>query len=136
MNKVFLIGYTGKDPEVMTTDAGLKIARFSLATNESYKNKDGEKVEKTEWFNIVAFKGRAETLEKYVKKGSRLAIEGKFQSRTYEKDGQTKYFTEVVVLNFEFLDKKEEGTGGGQVNQPPPAEIDLENFNDVDDLPF
>ena len=97
-NKVQLIGNLGNDPEIITLDSGKKLAKFSLATNESYKDANGEKQTKTEWHNLVAWNKNAELIENYVKKGQEIAIEGKLTSRSYDdKDGIKKYITEVVV---------------------------------------
>lgn len=97
-NKVQLIGRLGADVELKTTTGGKAMAKFSLATNESYKNAKGEKVEETYWHNLVAFGKPAEILNKYTRKGSEIGIEGKLVSRSYEdKDGQKKYVTEVQV---------------------------------------
>ncbi len=141
VNKVILIGNVGKDPEVKYIKEDVPVARFSLATSESYKNRNGEKVTNTEWHNIVVWRGLAKVVEKYVKKGSKLFIEGKLTYRQYEKDGQTKYFTEIVCRDMTMLDSKNqqaEGQNSASANvQEPPAELnDTENFSDVDDLPF
>ncbi len=97
-NKVQLIGNAGNDPEVSTSEAGKKWAKLTLATNENYKNEAGEKVTDTQWHNLVAFGKTAELIEKYVAKGKEVAIEGKLTHRNYEdKNGDKKYFTEVVV---------------------------------------
>ena len=143
VNKVILIGNVGKDPEVKYIKEDVPVARFSLATSESYKNKDGERVSNTEWHNIVVWRGLAKVVEKYVKKGSKLFIEGKITYRQYEKDGQTKYFTEIVCRDLTMLDSKGTNSADNQnsasttVQEPPVANIDdAENFNDVDDLPF
>jgi single-strand DNA-binding protein len=97
-NKVQLIGNLGNDPEIITLDSGKKLAKFSLATNEHYKDKDGQKQTKTDWHNIVAWNKTAELIEQYVSKGKEIAIEGKLSSRSYEdKEGQKRYTTEVVV---------------------------------------
>jgi len=144
VNKVILIGNVGKDPEVKYIKEDVPVAKFSLATSESYKNRDGEKVTNTEWHNIVAWRGLAKVVEKYVKKGSKLFIEGKITHRKYEdKDGQTKYFTEIVCRDMTMLDSKSSSNQSDNQNsastnvQEPPVDInDSENFNDVDDLPF
>ena len=96
VNKVILIGHVGKDPEVRYLDGGVALARFSLATNESYKNKEGQKVEQTEWHNIVLWRGLAEIAEKYVRKGKMLYIEGKIRSRSYGDENNKKYITEII----------------------------------------
>ncbi len=99
-NRVSLIGRVGKDPEVRHLESGTIVANLSLATSESYKDKQGQKVEKTEWHNIAIFGKAAEIAEKYVKKGDQLGIEGKLATRSWEKDGITKYTTEIVVDPF------------------------------------
>ncbi|HYD92120.1 MAG TPA: single-stranded DNA-binding protein [Flavobacterium sp.] len=97
-NKVQLIGNAGNDPEIKTFDAGKKLARFTIATNESYTNDKGEKVTDTQWHNITAWGKTAEIIEKYVTKGKELAIEGKLTHRSYDdKNGEKRYITEVVV---------------------------------------
>ena len=97
-NKVQLIGNLGNDPEIITLDSGKKLAKFSLATNEYYKDADGQKQTKTDWHNLVAWNKTAEIIENYVTKGKEIAVEGKLTSRSYEtKEGEKRYITEVVV---------------------------------------
>ncbi len=97
-NKVQLIGHLGNQPDVRTTESGKKWARFSIATNEIYRNAKGEKVTETQWHNLVAWGKVADIAEKYFKKGSELVIEGKLLNRNYlDKDGNKKYVTEVQV---------------------------------------
>jgi len=97
-NKVQLIGNVGNEPEVKTLESGKKVANFSMATNETYKNSNGEKVQNTQWHNIVAWGKIAEIIEKYVGKGKEVAIEGKLTSRSYEAEaGEKRYVTEVVA---------------------------------------
>ena len=107
-NKVQLIGNLGMNPDVRTTDNGKKWARFSMATSESYRNASGEKVTETQWHNIVAWGKVAEIAEKYLSKGSEVAIEGKLVSRSYnDKEGNKKYVTEVQINELLMLgDKK------------------------------
>ena len=96
-NKVQLIGNLGNAPEIITLDSGKKLAKFSLATNENYKNAKGEKVTDTQWHNIVAWNKTADIIEKYLEKGNEVAIEGKLTSRSYEtKEGDKRYVTEIV----------------------------------------
>lgn len=96
-NKVQLIGHLGKDPEIVNLESGKLLAKFSLATNESYKNANGEKITDTQWHNIVAWGKTASIVEKYLSKGKEVAVEGKLTSRTYEtKNGEKRYYTEVV----------------------------------------
>ena len=97
-NKVQLIGNVGNEPEITTLESGKKVAKFSIATNESYKDSKGEKVQSTEWHNIIAWGKIAEIVENYVSKGKGIALEGKLTSRSYEsKSGEKRYITEVVV---------------------------------------
>ncbi|MBO3097860.1 single-stranded DNA-binding protein [Gelidibacter pelagius] len=97
-NKVQLIGNVGNEPEITTLESGKKVAKFSIATNESYKDSKGEKVQSTEWHTIIAWGKIAEIVENYVGKGKEVALEGKLTSRSYEtKDGEKRYITEVVV---------------------------------------
>ncbi|MDR9400307.1 MAG: single-stranded DNA-binding protein [Psychroflexus sp.] len=96
-NQVQLIGNLGKDPEVRELDSGRKVANFTLATNETYRTKDGEKKEDTQWHNIVAWGKTADIIEKFVTKGREVILKGKLTSRSYEnKDGDKRYITEVV----------------------------------------
>lgn len=145
VNKVILVGNVGKDPEIRHLDSGIAVASFSLATSESYKAKNGERVTTTEWHNIVLWRGLAEVAEKYVKKGSKLYLEGKITSRQYEKDGQTKYFTEIVANNMVMLDSKNQGGDAENQNQTTAAapatnltkvEPEVEDAGGDDDLPF
>ena len=97
-NKVQLIGHLGNNPEIITLENGTKLAKFSLATNDSYKNAQGEKVTNTEWHNLVAWNKTAEIIEQYLEKGREIAIEGKLTNRSYEtKEGEKRYVTEVVI---------------------------------------
>ena len=105
-NKVQLIGNLGKNPEIITLDSGKKLAKFSIATNESYKDSSGEKVTDTQWHNIVAWNKTAEIIEKYLQKGNEVAIEGKLTTRSWEdKDGVKRYSTEVVCSELLILGK-------------------------------
>ncbi len=133
VNKVILLGNLGKDPEVRYLDNGVAVANFSLATTESYKNKEGERVSQTEWHNIVLWRGLAEVAEKYLKKGSSVYIEGKIRTRKWEdKDGNTRYNTEILADNMTMLGGKptSEGTPKPQ-NDAPDTSADK-----ADDLPF
>ena len=110
-NKVQLIGNLGNAPEVKTTESGKKLARFSVATNESYRNAKGEKVTETTWHNLVAWGKVADIAEKYLTKGKEIAIEGKLINRSYtDKDGNKKYITEVEVHELLMLGSKTEAT--------------------------
>ena len=132
VNKVILIGNLGKDPEITNIGNDVKKAAFSLATSESYKNKDGNKVEQTEWHNIIVWRGLADVAEKYLHKGSKIYVEGKIKYRSYDdKDGNKRYITEITGDTFTMLDgRTQEGNGGAP---PPPPEIPA---GPEDDLPF
>ena len=105
-NKVQLIGNLGNEPEIITLDSGKMLAKFAIATNESYKNAKGERITETQWHNIVAWGKTAEIIEKYVTKGKEVAIEGKLTSRSYEtKEGEKRYVTEVVCNELLMLGK-------------------------------
>ncbi len=147
VNKVILVGNLGKDPEVRTLDNGTKVARFSLATTESYKDRNsGERVDQTEWHNIVLWRGLAEIAERYLRKGSQIYVEGKLQTRSYEdKEGITKYNTDIVGLNMTMLGGKSDGgESQNSYNQPSsPKETTSSgtapsstSSDDIDDLPF
>lgn len=129
LNKVQLIGRLGKDPEVRHLDSGMTVSNFSIATSESYTNKQGEKVEQTEWHNIVARGKLAEIIEKWVTKGMLIYIEGKLKTRKWEKDGQTHYATEIFADSMQMLSKSEskEQSQPAQQNtsQPEPEGNDL-----------
>jgi single-strand DNA-binding protein len=106
-NKVQLIGNLGNDPEIINLESGKTLAKFSIATNESYKNASGEKVTDTQWHNVVAWGKTAQIIEKYVTKGKEVAIEGKLTSRSYEtKEGEKRYVTEVVCNELLMLGNK------------------------------
>src|SRR5436190_23608091 len=97
INKVILVGNLGKDPEVKTLESGRKVATFTLATTESYKDKNGEKVDSTEWHNIAFWGPVADVIEKYLKKGNQIYMEGKIRSRSYEdKEKVKRYFYEII----------------------------------------
>jgi single-strand DNA-binding protein len=105
-NKVQLIGHVGNDPEIKTFDGGKKLAKLNVATNESYKNDKGEKVEETQWHSLIAWGKTADIIEKYVVKGKEIAIEGKLTHRSYEdKNGEKRYVTEVVIDELLMLGK-------------------------------
>jgi len=106
-NKVQLIGNLGNDPEIINLESGKMLAKFSIATNDSYKNAQGEKIIDTQWHNIVAWGKTAEIVEKYVTKGKEIAVEGKLTSRSYEtKEGEKRYITEVVCNELLMLGAK------------------------------
>jgi len=143
VNKVILLGNLGRDPEVRHLDNGRAVANFSIATSETYKNKQGEKVTNTEWHNIVLWTPFAEIAEKYLKKGNQVYIEGKLTSRSYEdKDGVTKYITEVVGREMTLLGgPRQEGSDSAasspkQTSSSADMESVAANSGETDDLPF
>jgi len=140
VNKVILVGYVGRDPEIKHLDKGISVAKFSLATSEISTSLTGEKTSTTEWHNIVAWRIAAEVAEKYVKKGSQIYLEGKIRTRSYDKDGQKHYMTEIFANSIELLGKRE-----GQAEMPgqtvPKEQLQTVGEPDLsrpeeDDLPF
>jgi len=155
VNKIILLGNVGKDPEVRYFDNGGAVANFTLATTErGYTAANGTQVpDRTEWHNIVMWRGLAEIAEKFVKKGSKLYIEGKIRTRSYDDaSGNKRYVTEIWGDNMELLDRKTEGSNAAPFPQPPlekspqpaviqpPVEVSLPNppleNEESDDLPF
>lgn len=115
VNKVFLLGNVGKDPEIRTTAGGMTVASFSLATAERAKGADGQWADKTEWHNLVCFQRTAEIVRDYVKKGTQVFVEGKIQTRSWDDktSGEKKYKTEILVNELSLLGGRGEGTSGG-----------------------
>ena len=108
LNKIVLIGYLGKDPDLQVTSDGTPVTRFSLAVNRSYKTPSGEKKEETEWFNIVVWRNLAELTERYLHKGSKVYLEGRIQQRKYtDRDGVQRTAVDVIVSDVQFLDSKQ-----------------------------
>ena len=143
VNKVILVGRLGKDPEVRNLENGAVVANFTVATSESYKDKTtGDKKEITEWHNIVLWRGLAEIAQKYLHKGDMVYVEGKLRTRSWEKEGVTRYTTEIVGDNMTMLSTK--GSGGNSGSQYATAETSAaDNFRanapidtSTDDLPF
>lgn len=137
VNKVILVGNVGKDPDVRHLDSGVSVANFSLATSETYRNKENQKVTNTEWHNIVVWRRLAEIVEKYVKKGDPLYIEGKIRTRSYDdKDGNKKYITEIFADNMQMLGSKQSNNNDSSSEEKQP-ETDIETPpQEEDDLPF
>jgi len=131
LNKVQLIGLLGKDPELKYTPSGVAVASFSIATSEKWKDADGNAQEKTEWHNIVAWKKLAEICGEYLRKGKKVYIEGKLQTRNYEKDGVKRYVTEIVAEQLIMLDGKDGKETATVVKQNPetskeiPAQVEI-----------
>lgn len=134
MNKVFLIGNLTRDPELSETGSGVSVCRFSIAVNRDYTNADGER--ETDFFNCTAWRGAAETIARYCKKGNKVAICGNIQTRSYEgNDGIKRTATEIVAQNVEFLTPKQrdEETNDRRGGCKKPQ---LEEFDDDGDIPF
>lgn len=147
VNKVILIGNLGKDPDVKYTPSGVPVARFSIATNERYKDKSGEWQDRTEWHNLVAWQRTAEIVGEYVKKGSKIYIEGRLQTSSWEdkQSGEKKYRTEIVVQDLVLLSGRGDGESEGRsrgaaaaVDQrpPQPESINQETGITDEDIPF
>ncbi|NTE19022.1 single-stranded DNA-binding protein [Agrobacterium tumefaciens] len=143
INKVILVGHLGKDPEVRHLDGGVTVASFPLATSETY-NKDGKRVEQTEWHNIVLWRGLAEVASKYLQKGKLVYIEGKLRTRSFEdKEKVKKYVTEIVAENFTMLGRKSdfEQSPAAPIHQSPSEnkiddEFTIGPSDENGDLPF
>ncbi|QNF33316.1 single-stranded DNA-binding protein [Adhaeribacter swui] len=115
VNKVILVGNLGKDPEVRHLEGGVAVARFPIATSETFKDKNGEKQERTEWHNIVVWRGLADVAEKYLKKGQSVYIEGKIRTSNYQdKEGIQRYSTEIVADNMTMLGGRSDAGNGNQ----------------------
>ncbi|MBW2598860.1 MAG: single-stranded DNA-binding protein [Deltaproteobacteria bacterium] len=123
VNKVILIGRLGADPEVRYTQDGTMVTNFNLATDEQWKDKNGEKVQKTEWHRIVTFRKLAEICGSYLAKGRLVYIEGRIQTRTWDdKDGNKRYTTEIVASNMQMLERKEQVPTGRDYQSNGQAE--------------
>lgn len=120
VNKVFLLGNVGKDPEIRTTAGGMTVASFSLATADRAKDQQGNWADKTEWHNLVCFQRTAEIVRDYVKKGSQIFVEGKIQTRSWDDktSGEKKYKTEILVNDLSLLGGKGGGEGGERASSP------------------
>jgi single-strand DNA-binding protein len=141
VNKVILVGNLGKDPEVRHLEGGVSVAHFTLATNEYYKDKQGTRVERTEWHNISAWRGLADMADKYLKKGQQVYIEGKLRTRQYQdKDQQTRYITEIIADEISMLGGRSQGapSPSSEANSQVAAETQ-QSFRqepELDQLPF
>jgi single-strand DNA-binding protein len=149
VNKVILLGNVGKDPEIRSTPGGTMVASFSLATTDRTKDQSGNWTDRTEWHNLVAFQRTAEIIRDYVKKGSKLYVEGRIQTRSWDDktSGEKKYRTEIIVNDISLLSGRGEGDTGGSYTRssstsydqrtPAPAD-DLVQSTEItdDDIPF
>lgn len=141
MNKVMLIGNVGKEPDVRHLEGGAVVASFSLATNKTYRNKSGEKVQETEWHNLVCWNKTAEICEKYVKKGDKLYVEGELRTRDWEdKEGNKRYTTEIVFFQMEMLGSTNERSDNERRSDshsaPASEQTSVDVTEEEDDLPF
>jgi single-strand DNA-binding protein len=154
VNKVFLLGNVGKDPEIRSSASGVMIATFTLATSDRQKDAQGNWQDRTEWHNLVAFTRTAEIIRDYVKKGSKLYVEGKIQTRSWDdkESGAKRYRTEIIVNDLSLLSGREEGSGSGgysraasssgstaSFDQRQPAGVDdISHSAEIsdDDIPF
>ena len=144
VNKVILIGRLGRDPEIRNLDSGVAVANFTMATSETYRDKTtNEKKEVTEWHNIVLWRGLAEIAQKYLHKGDMVYIEGKLRTRSWEKEGVTRYTTEIVADNMNMLSPKSSGGSGGESNYSGSPKSTASEGSSMpaetggsDDLPF
>ena len=142
LNKIMLIGNLGKDPDFNVTPDGTPVAKFSMAVSRNTKNRNGERVKETEWFNIVAWRQLAEICEKYLHKGSKVYIEGRLTQRKYtDREGAQRTAVEVIANDMQMLDPKESSgsytpSGAGTDYSPSaPQSDDFDPFLDPDDLP-
>lgn len=142
INKVILVGRLGKDPEVRALENGSKRATFTMATSEIYKDKEGKKIEQTEWHNIVCWRNKAEFAEAYLSKGKLIYLEGKLRTRSWEDNGIKKYITEIEAHNLQILSSKSEESKPTEyqvINSPQITEVvpsSEEPSFETDDLPF
>lgn len=139
LNSHQIIGRLGGDPEVRTLDNGTKVASFTVATTFYYKDQQGQKQTKTDWHSVVAWSKRAEVAEKYLKKGDLVHVEGRSTTEKYENNGETKYYTKLIVNNFLMLGSPK--NSGEQSSQSPASTPSYEtptaeDSNEIDDLPF
>lgn len=145
VNKVILVGNVGKEPEIKIASSGVTVANFSLATSDRIKDKSGEYQDRTEWHSLVAFQRTAEIIRDYVKKGSKLYVEGRLQTRSWDDQasGQKRYKTEILVNDIVLLSGRDETSGGGNssrssYDQRPSSPDDLVQSTEItdEDIPF
>jgi single-strand DNA-binding protein len=131
VNKVFLLGNVGKDPEIRSAASGTMVATFTLATSDRQKDPQGNWQERTEWHSLVAFNRTAEIIRDYVKKGSKLYVEGKIQTRSWDdkESGAKRYRTEIIVNDLSLLSGREEGAGSGAYNRPASSASSTASFD-------
>lgn len=141
VNKAILVGRLGADPEVTQTSTGTPVCNLSVATNENWTDKSGQKQERTEWHRVVVFGRQAENCGRYLEKGRQVYLEGRIQTRKWQdRDNNTKYTTEIVAQIVQFLSGGSSGGGGGGYDSPPPPDDDFAGGTgggfDDDEIPF
>ena len=137
VNKVILVGNLGKDPELKYLEGNIARVNFSMATSEFHKDKNGNRIEQTEWHNVVLWRSMAESAEKILKKGMQIYLEGKLQTRQWvDKDGNKRNITEIVGESFLVLQKKENGQNNIKVAGDTTSNVNFEDLGRKDDLPF
>ncbi len=142
INRVILVGNLGKDPEVKSLESGVKLAKFSLATTETFKDRDGNRTEHTEWHNIVFWRGLADVAEKYLRKGSTIYLEGRIRTRTWkDEDGKNRYMTEIQGDNMTMLggrrdNNSQQADNATKAAEPKPEPITDSGTEQTNDLPF
>jgi single-strand DNA-binding protein len=145
VNKVILIGRLGKDPEIRSTPGGQSVAKFTIATDERYTDRNGEKQERTEWHNIVAWGKLGEICGQYLRKGKLVYIDGSIRTDSWDdkETGQKRYRTEIIAQNMKMLDKRDDGGGGGSYGggasrgtTKPAASSGPEMMDDDEEVPF
>ncbi|TXH55601.1 MAG: single-stranded DNA-binding protein [Desulfurellales bacterium] len=134
LNKCMLFGNLTRDPELRSTPSGMNVCNFSLATNRTYKDRDGKKQEQTDFHNVVVFGRAADSVAQYLKKGSSVYVEGRMQTRSWEQDGEKKYRTEVIADTVQFGPRKT--VGHGEEDQTPDTSSDGIDDIDPSELPF
>ncbi len=139
MNKIIVIGYLGRDPEMRYTPNGQGVTSFSVASSRRYTTASGEQREETEWFNVNAWGRQADLCNQYLAKGRQVYVEGRLRSRSFEgRDGQTRFVNEISLTDVQFLGRGTDSGGGGDA--PYESEGDMDNIgpasDDIDDLPF
>ena len=145
INKAMVFGNITRDPELRALPSGMNVCNFSVATNRTYKDRDGKKQEQTDFHNIVVFGRQADTVNQYLKKGSSVYVEGRMQTRSWEQNGEKKYRTEVICENFQMLGQRGDGAGGGDYSSAPAPDRGMMEQEvgggggggvDDDDIPF
>ena len=134
INKTILVGRLGRDPETRFTGGGTAVANFSMATDESYKDKNGERQKRTKWHKIIVWGKQAEIAQKYLKKGALIFVEGRIQSREWEKDGEKHRSFEIVANNFRMLEGKKDGDKNGDKDLSEEAQAAFAATDE--DIPF